>query len=233
MHHGQRGCHRENNPERGERREQAKRKRELAKLDKRTAKDQKRAAKKAENSADVVGTVAIVAPATAAGRARVLMMQRRLAEALELLCAALRVAPDLDYFEEMGRRGYRLAADHRLERAQRAVGGAVAGQGRVRQGTGLGHDPGHPVPHEFREQAAQRQRDHPSDAVAHQDDGPAGCPRFDDRLSRLLDQGHELALHGYMHEEDSPARGWLDSFEELRGDYPDFPRDVAVLGERN
>lgn len=24
-------------------------------------------------------------------------------------------------------------------------------------------------------------------------------------------------------------RGWLDSFEELRGDYPDFPRDVAVL----
>jgi len=24
-------------------------------------------------------------------------------------------------------------------------------------------------------------------------------------------------------------RGWLDVFEELRGDYPDFPRDVAVL----
>ncbi|RAK62475.1 hypothetical protein [Phenylobacterium kunshanense] len=24
-------------------------------------------------------------------------------------------------------------------------------------------------------------------------------------------------------------RGWLDIFEELRGDYPDFPRDVAVL----
>jgi hypothetical protein len=24
-------------------------------------------------------------------------------------------------------------------------------------------------------------------------------------------------------------RGWLDTFEELRGDYPDFPRDVAVL----
>src|SRR5690349_9443965 len=24
-------------------------------------------------------------------------------------------------------------------------------------------------------------------------------------------------------------RGWLDVFEELRGSYPDFPRDVAVL----
>ena len=24
-------------------------------------------------------------------------------------------------------------------------------------------------------------------------------------------------------------RGWLDTFEDLRGDYPDFPRDVAVL----
>ena len=45
---------------------QAKRKRELAKLDKRTAKDQKRAAKKAENSVDVVTTLATAAPVVVA-----------------------------------------------------------------------------------------------------------------------------------------------------------------------
>jgi hypothetical protein len=45
---------------------QAKRKRELAKLDKRTAKDQKRAAKKAENSVDVVTTLATAVPVVAA-----------------------------------------------------------------------------------------------------------------------------------------------------------------------
>ena len=48
---------------------QAKRKRELAKLDKRTAKDQKRAAKKAENSVDVVTTLATAVPVVAAPKA--------------------------------------------------------------------------------------------------------------------------------------------------------------------
>ncbi|MBI4702549.1 MAG: hypothetical protein HY744_15625 [Deltaproteobacteria bacterium] len=37
--------------------------------------------------------------ATAAGRARVLMMQSRMQEALELVCAAVRVAPDIGYLD--------------------------------------------------------------------------------------------------------------------------------------
>lgn len=41
--------------------------------------------------------------------------------------------------------------------------------------------------------------------------GQSHSSRFDERLSHLLEQGHELALHGYMHEEDGPSRGWLDS----------------------
>lgn len=41
--------------------------------------------------------------------------------------------------------------------------------------------------------------------------GQAHNARFDDQLSRQLQEGHELALHGYMHEEDGPSRGLLDA----------------------
>lgn len=34
--------------------------------------------------------------------------------------------------------------------------------------------------------------------------------RFDAALARRLAQGDELALHGYMHEEDPPLRSWAD-----------------------
>lgn len=40
--------------------------------------------------------------------------------------------------------------------------------------------------------------------------GQAHDPRFDDALSRRLVLGDELALHGYMHEEQVPERGVLD-----------------------
>ncbi len=39
---------------------------------------------------------------------------------------------------------------------------------------------------------------------------------FDAQLSRRLDRGDELALHGYMHEEDGPSRG---TFDQLRRSY--------------
>lgn len=48
--------------------------------------------------------------------------------------------------------------------------------------------------------------------------GQSHSARFDERLSQLLQQGHELALHGYMHEEDGPARGWLDALRRHVGD---------------
>ena len=54
-----------------------------------------------QTSADPLSTLPVatgaIHVATAAGRARVLMMQRRLPEALELLCAAIEVAPHVPY----------------------------------------------------------------------------------------------------------------------------------------
>jgi len=41
-------------------------------------------------------------------------------------------------------------------------------------------------------------------------------PRFDDALSQRLGGGDELALHGYMHEEDGPVRGVLDALRRRR-----------------
>lgn len=43
--------------------------------------------------------------------------------------------------------------------------------------------------------------------------GEPHSPLFDAQLSRRLDRGDELVLHGYMHEEDGPSRG---SFDRLR-----------------
>lgn len=41
--------------------------------------------------------------------------------------------------------------------------------------------------------------------------GEPHSPRFDESLARRASMGDELALHGYMHEEDSPVRGPLDA----------------------
>lgn len=41
--------------------------------------------------------------------------------------------------------------------------------------------------------------------------GQSHSPRLDQQLGERLQQGDELALHGYMHEEDGPPRGLLDA----------------------
>jgi uncharacterized protein len=47
--------------------------------------------------------------------------------------------------------------------------------------------------------------------------------RFDDALARRLAGGDELALHGYMHEEESPTRGSADRFRRrLTGGEAEF-----------
>lgn len=52
--------------------------------------------------------------------------------------------------------------------------------------------------------------------------GQSHCERFDAALSRRLEQGDELALHGYMHEDDGPRRGMLDRLERAAAGFAEF-----------
>lgn len=52
--------------------------------------------------------------------------------------------------------------------------------------------------------------------------GQPHCERFDEALSERLAMGDELALHGYMHEDDGPRRGVLDRLEHAAAGFAEF-----------